>query len=124
MVASFAESLVKQGLFSINVALDPTFITIPDNDSQQSIDEKPANAWFRWNLAWFVFFCLIFIPLPFWLYPLTCLGGYLASVIVTLWMGAVLLACMINASYTMFRMYRNRHRTWLNDNPAAEVGRY
>lgn len=110
-----AESIVKGGLFFVNTISEKH---VPFNENYL----KRAFRWMRWNLLWFVFFCVIFIPLPIWLPAVSCLGGYLASVIVTLWQMLVLLACMINGTLTMVRLYRVKNRNWTKDDPKSEVG--
>ncbi|OQV13213.1 hypothetical protein BV898_12537 [Hypsibius exemplaris] len=111
--------LVKPSLFVISTAYPST--KFPDFDWKQELYEKPlANSWFRWNLLWFAFFCIFFIPIPLWLYPVTCIGAYLASVIVTIWMCVVLFACMVSATSTMVKMYRVRNTSWISDDPAQQ----
>ena len=120
--ATLAEGLVKHGLFLVNTAFAHTDKPVfPEYDWDNELYETPPNAWFRWNLLWFVFFCLIFVPLPLWLYPVTCVGGYLASVVVTVWMCLVLFFCMIYATSTMAWMYKCRTTTWLTGDPMEEV---
>ncbi|XP_055354351.1 uncharacterized protein LOC129600001 [Paramacrobiotus metropolitanus] len=83
---------------------------------------KAGNRRFRWNLLWFAVFCVGFVPLPLWLSAVSCVGGYLASCIVTVWMSVVMLVCVGNASWTMVRMFRAKNKSWLEHYPSPEAG--
>ncbi|GAU99767.1 hypothetical protein RvY_10719 [Ramazzottius varieornatus] len=73
---------------------------------------ETSNKFLRWNLLWFAFFCVFFVPLPLWLYPLTCSGGYIASCNVTTWFSTALIICSLRASLIMRKCYRARKKTW------------
>jgi hypothetical protein len=71
---------------------------------------KPFNRILRWNLLWFIGVCIVIVPLPLWLYPVHCLGGFIAICSVTVWSCIVLLMCAIHATYSMLRLTWKRRQ--------------
>lgn len=82
-------------------AAQPMAITIPNKLIQQ---QRASNRVMRWNLLWFILVCLIFVPLPLWLYPVTCFGGFIVISSVTAWSCLVLFMCAVHATITMLKL--------------------
>ncbi len=93
---------------------------VPDDTDQTAQKAATANGVLRWNLLWFVVFCLIVAPMPLWLYPLHCLAGFVVVCAVAVWSWLVLFLCLVNATYTMVRLYRKGTST-SNQLPLSQV---